>query len=141
MENLKQSTMVEFAKVARELSAQWGSPGDWFEIAKSGTVFRIRWSIERIDGVFVTLVGPDGKEYGLPYLVEFRGGSESDIAAATSDHPGATAGVFRRFAADLLNGASLDIAALDRLVAERVKAASNSAPEIKATRHVRPEWL
>ena len=144
MDELKNLIHDEFKKLAHSVGAEWTMHDTWYEMSKSGTVLRIRWSIERIPGVFVTIVVGDGdntREYGLPYLVEFRGGTTEDLADATSDDPKTTAAVLRKFILDLLEGARIDLSRFSQFVDERVQTSVPPIPRIKTTSRIRPEWI
>lgn len=118
MRDLKTVVMQEFRNLSDECGATWTVTETFCELYKNGVTLRVRWTVERIEGVFVTLaIG--AAEYGLPYLVEFRGGDASESAAASSDDPIATAEVARKYALPLLEFAS-DFSAFAAFVEKRV---------------------
>lgn len=143
MNDFKQQVIAAFEKVAEQCGGTWSIADTFCEISKNNIVLRVRWSIERIRGVFVTL--SDGcanqREYGLPYLVQFRGGAGQDLADASSDEPESTAEVVRKYAMDFLEGRVQDFSAFASFAEERACANTAPLPHVRASNRVRPEWI
>jgi len=144
MDELRAQVVKEFRKLAVACGAKWNISEGYCDLSKNGIIVRVRWSIERIQGVLVTL-REDGEdhphEYGLYYLVGFRGGADQDMANARSGDAKLKAELVRRYAMDLLQGATKDFPAFAVYAEERVRANMPPAPTIKANKTVRPEWL
>lgn len=118
MRDLQPNVLQEFRKLADECGAAWRVADTFCELAKNGVRLRARWSVERIPGVFVTLEAGT-PEYGLPYLVEFRGGTESELAAASSDDAKLTADVATKYATGFLLGTARDFSAFAEFAEKR----------------------
>ena len=139
-----------FQGVADELHAQFHrGPGCYVDIPGQGVVVRVRWAVERIQGVFVTLFrGHAGeetpvREYGLAYLVEFKNRfapSSDDVECAKGDDPVALAELTRKYALDYLMGKPLDFSEFEEYAARRIAENAPATPTIRGTKFVRPEW-
>jgi hypothetical protein len=140
MSDLQPKVLQEFHKFADECGAAWQVLDTFCELAKNGVTLRARWSVERIPGVFVTLEA-GSLEYGLPYLVEFRGGTEADLAAASSDDAKLTADVAKKYAMAFLQGTARDFAAFAEFAEKRAAANVPPTPTIRTNNIIRAEWL
>lgn len=120
MRDLKSEVVHEFRKLAELWDATWKVSATYFELSKNGVTLRVRWTIERIPGVFVTLK-METPEYGLPYLVKFKGGSEAELAAASSDEVEKTAEITRKYAKEFLDGSVSDFQMFVEFAEECIK--------------------
>jgi|SRR6185503_2806718 len=139
MPDLRVEVLEEFRKVAETCDAVWQVADTYCQLHKNGITMRVRWAVERIKGVFVTLT-TGTEEYGLPYLVEFRGGSASDFEAARSDNPKSTAEIARRYALPFLEAQALDFRAFLEFVEKRVSENARATPIIHANNTIRPGY-
>jgi hypothetical protein len=140
MSDLQSEVLQEFRKLADECGAAWKVTDTFCELAKNGVTLRIRWSIERIPGVFVTLEAGT-PEYGLPYLVEFRNGTEENLAAASSDDAKLTVNVAKIYATGFLEGTVRDFAAFAEFAEKHAAANVPPTPTILTNRIIRAECL
>lgn len=107
MNDLKNRVLQEFQAIAASSDMPLTVADTFCEFSMNGVTLRARWSVERIEGVFVTLA-TGVKEYGLPYLVEFRGGTTAELAEASSDNPKSTAILVRKYALPFLKATAYD---------------------------------
>lgn len=124
MGELKYRVLDEFRTIAQDCHAEWTETEDYCEFSKNGIIVRIRWSIERISGVFVTLMNgknAEACEYGLPYLVEFLHGKPQDLANASSDDPKLTAEVVRQYASSLIHDTAWDFPEFATFAENRIR--------------------
>jgi hypothetical protein len=119
MNDFKSTVLKEFQKLATSSNSTLIIAETFCEFSRNGITLRARWSVERIAGVFVTLA-MGTKEYGLPYLVEFRGGTTTELAAASSDNPKATANLVRKYALPFLEAIAHDFPAFIEFAERRI---------------------
>ena len=138
----------EFEKIAADLGTTWAIRGSYCELTKNGIVLRVWWSIERIEGVFVTLASDDTlaqdkypQEYGLPYLVAYRTGDPKNIHWPSRNDLEAAVEATKKYAAGLLLGTDNDYAEFASVALEIARQNVIPTPKIRATSRVRPEWI
>lgn len=117
---------------------------DSIEIYGHDLLIRVRSQIERVRGIFVTIDRRGGGqrcEYGLPYLVEYNGGSKAEIDASVSDDLSILMQLTKRYAIDYLIGKTTDFSAFETFAARKTAERVPKTPEIKANKWIRPEWI
>ena len=143
MNQYKKQAVTAFEEFAKSSELKSISRSDTFmEIVGRETGLRIRWRVERIEGVFVTLfrLSERDREYSLVYLVEFENGNPKDINLAMSNDAGLLADVARRYGTKYLVGDLDKFIPFETYANRRIAEQSLDLPEIKATKWIRPEW-
>ncbi len=139
-----------FTPVAKEAGLPSRKTAEDFQISGDGILLRVLWEIDRIKGAFVTLEriqstdAKPGPAYGLSYLVDFEiltGGDSRDEADAKTRDPRRLAELASKYAVDYLKAGPAKFDLFASYAADRVKGNLSNMPTIKATKHIRPEWL
>jgi hypothetical protein len=99
--------------------------------------------LERDSGVFASIAKPSSgpREYGLPYLIEFRSGTPEEIAASACNDAKTIAVLTRKYIVNLLEGKGPRFDEFARFVDERVALKVAQVPELKGTKYVKIGWL
>jgi hypothetical protein len=151
MNSTKNEIVATFGEISRAAGLELETTNSSFvEIAGSGLVLRIRWEVERIKGVFVTLLRANTadessfNEYGISYLVEFKNLPDIDnvdVARSKSNNVVAMAELVKRYALPYLLGEVTDFQAVEEYAKRRISENLPEVPNINASKWVRPEWL
>jgi len=144
MNTFKKDILETFQKLAKKLNLIVCEPLDSFvEIIGAEIGLRIRWKIDRIEGVFVTLfrVAEPNNEYSITYLIEYEEGSAQEIESTKANDTNKMLMLVEKYATALLLGTSEKFSAFEKYARRRVLEQMPKTPEIKATRWIRPEWI
>lgn len=143
---MRNETLTAFVALANELQLSLRNvPNEFLELGSAHFALRVREDIDRIEGVFVTIRKQSGKprrEYGLSYLVEYRGGSPAEVQITAGRNAYAISELVKRYAKDYLSGEAKDFAEFEAFAQKRI---DEMFPGIRsfggANKWVRAEWI
>ena len=143
MDQYKKEAVTAFEEFAKNSGLVVRSRTDTFiDVVGSEIGLRVRWRVERTEGIFVTLfqVSEPRSEFSLVYLVEFENGSSEDIELAKSNDPRVLVEFARRYCTKFLSGNLEKFRPFKDFAKRRIAEQVPSTPEMKATKWIRPEW-
>lgn len=144
MNAFKKDVLVVFQKLAKKLGLSVSEPSESFmELFGAEIGLRIRWQIDRIEGIFVTLfrIAEPNSEYSITYLIEYGEGSSQEIELSKANDTENLLKLVEKYAEELLLGTSDKFRAFEKYAKRRISEQIPETPEIRATKWIRPEWI
>lgn len=144
MNSFKNEILSAGHKLASVSDLSVSEPSDSFiEVYGPEIGLRMRWQIDRIDGVFVTLFKKDDPitEYSITYLIEYEEGSSQDIESSNVNDVRLLLVLIHKYAEAFLRGTLDKFVPFERYAQRRICEQTPETPDIKVSKWVRPRWI
>ena len=141
---MKREILTPFSELAKELQLSFQTvSNDEAELASDRYIVRVSEEIDRVKGIFVTIARREtpSKEIGLSYLIEYRGGTRSEVEVTTGNDPKSICALVKRYAASFLVGAANDFGEFESFARRKVEERFPQTRPFKTNKWVRAEWV
>ena len=146
----KDQVMELFPEIARlagtEMRRSAKRFDDYVEIPGNGFVLRVRWEIERTQGLLVTLYKEVKEEHLVPrelnlgWFVKFKGGSVDEERIVEVGRGAEVIKIVKKYALGYLLGREKDFDNIDELSRREIEEKHHYSQWNKANKWIRPEW-
>lgn len=143
MNTYKNDVIAVFQNLASQLGLSASEPsGSFVEIVGAEIGLRIRWQIDRIEGIFVTLyrIAEPNSEYSITYLIEYMEGTPQEIETSKLNDAGRLATLVEKYAVVFLLGTPEEFKVFEEYAKSRILEKTPETPELNTTKWVRSEW-